>query len=198
MEDELLVKCIIVGDICVGKTSILSRFVTKTFSPEYEITIGVEFGGHRDKILSKNVKYQIWDTAGLERFKSITTSYYKKTAIAFVVFSLANCESFRNVIGWIEDVYNHSHNPDIRIVLVGNKCDLDKTVTDREIDVILKLYPEIPYYVVSAKTGRNIENLFIESVKPIVQNHIENPEIKMQGVSLRETEPTSKSCCKIW
>lgn len=124
-------KFIVVGDIAVGKSSIISRFIDNTFMPNHEYTVGVEFASKDITINNKTIKLQIWDTAGQEEFKAMTRSYYRSSAAALVVFDLTRKDTFRNVQRWVEDVKNNSHK-DVILVLVGNKCDMssmDKVVT---------------------------------------------------------------------
>ena len=98
-------KIILLGDIAVGKTSILSRFCTNTYSSDYKCSIGVEF-----KVKSLNVDQstiadlKIWDTCGDERYRAVTRQYYKESKGVILVFDLTNKESFKKLDFWIEDV----------------------------------------------------------------------------------------------
>jgi Ras-related protein Rab-2A len=83
----------------------------------------VEYGSKNIMIGNKNIKLQIWDTAGQEEFRAITRSYYRSSAAALVVFDVTRKETFRNVSRWVEDVKTNS-NKDVVMILVGNKSDL--------------------------------------------------------------------------
>lgn len=89
------------------------------------MTVGVEFGAKMLEIDKKKIKVQIWDTAGQEAFKSITRQYYKSAAGAILVYDITRKESFDNIKDWIRECTTHG-SQELRIILVGNKCDLDK------------------------------------------------------------------------
>lgn len=116
-------KFILIGDTGVGKTSLISRFITGQFNPDHEFTIGVEFGAKTITVNNRAIKLQIWDTAGQEEFKAVTRSYYRSSAAALVVFDTTRKDTFRSVARWVEDVRNNS-NKDVVLVLIGNKVDL--------------------------------------------------------------------------
>ena len=80
MSYTFLFKYIIIGDTGVGKSCMLLQFIDKRFRSKHEVTIGVEFGARMISIDNKNIKLQIWDTAGQEAFRSITRSYYRSAA----------------------------------------------------------------------------------------------------------------------
>lgn len=88
-------------------------------------TIGVEFASKIVRVGSHVVKLQIWDTAGQERFRSVTKSYYRGAAGALLVFDLTNRKSFESLKEWLRDARTLA-NPNIIIVLVGNKADLEQ------------------------------------------------------------------------
>jgi small GTP-binding protein len=88
-------------------------------------TVGVEFGSKKFKLDNHNIKAQIWDTAGQERYRSITNAYYKGSKGALVVYDISRRITFENVDRWITDLRKNS-DPDIMIILVGNKSDLEE------------------------------------------------------------------------
>ena len=96
-------KFILVGDTGVGKTSLISRFITGQFNNEHEFTVGVEFGAKTISVNNRIIKLQIWDTAGQEEFKAVTRSYYRSSAAALVVFDTTRRDTFRSVARWVED-----------------------------------------------------------------------------------------------
>lgn len=153
-------KIILVGDIAVGKTALLSRFITDTFSNEYKCNIGVEF---KVKTVfldeTKGAELHIWDTCGEERFRSVTRQYFSNANGIIVLFDLTNRITFHNVDSWLNDIRNYTEN--IEVVVIGNKCDLTskRQVYDNEInDYIQK--KQLKYYESSAKDGTNIEIIF--------------------------------------
>ena len=159
---DYIFKLILIGSSGVGKSSILKRYVHKIFISEYTCTIGVDFLMKSINISDKSIKLQLWDTAGTERFKSITTGYYRGANAAFVVFDLTSKSSFDSVGEWIENYYKYS-NPDSEkyVVLIGNKSDLKekRQITEEEIFDFAK-NNKIKYFETSAKNGENIEECF--------------------------------------
>ena len=168
-----LIKFIIIGDAAVGKSNLLVRYTSGQFKEEYQLTIGVEFGSNNVIIGDNTYRIQIWDTAGQENFRSITRSYYKNTACAIIVYEISNKKSFENISSWIEECKNTAPKS-ILMVLVGNKCDLDnREVTEEEGREFAEKNGML-FFETSAKTGKNVEELFKESVKVIDQKIKEN------------------------
>ena len=166
---DYLLKYIIIGDAAVGKSNLLLRYVHGQFKPEYQLTIGVEFGAKNIEISSKTFRIQIWDTAGQENFRSITRAYYKNSVCALVVYDISSRDSFNNVMSWIEDCKNQSPKT-IFIVLVGNKSDLeDKRQVTYEEGKELADKNELLFFESSAKEGTNVEDIFVNSAKEIAK-----------------------------
>ena len=162
-----LLKYIIIGDSAVGKSNILTQYVYEKFSEEFQSTLGVEFAAKNAVIDNKIYRIQIWDTAGAENFRSITRAYYKNSVCAFIVYDITKRETFENVQVWLDDIKNQCPQT-VLLVLVGNKLDLEN---ERQIS-----YEEgesfaqknnMYFFETSAKTGVNIENLFLKSVETI-------------------------------
>ena len=162
-----LLKYIIIGDSAVGKSNILTQYVYEKFNEEFQSTLGVEFASKN--VIIDNIIYriQIWDTAGAENFRSITRAYYKNSVCAFIVYDITQRNTFENVKLWLDDIHNQCPQTTL-LVLVGNKIDLE---SERQIS-----YEEgedfaqknnMYFFETSAKTGKNIENLFLKSVKTI-------------------------------
>ena len=171
---DYLLKYIIIGDAGVGKSNILLRYVYNTFKPEYQLTIGVEFGEKTINAKNKIFKIQIWDTAGSEQFRSITRTYYKNTVCAVVVYDITSRESFDNVINWIEDCKLNSPKS-VFITLVGNKCDLEeeRQVSTEEGSEFATRYG-LNFFETSAKNTVNIEDIFKNSVDFIAERISKN------------------------
>ena len=158
-----LFKYIIIGDSAVGKSNILLRYIHDKFNDEFQSTIGVEFGAKNIKIEDKIYRIQIWDTAGQETFRSITRAYYKNSVCACVVYDITNRNSFQNIKSWIEDCRKQSPKT-VFLVLIGNKVDLeDKREVTYEEGSIYAEKNGMLFFETSAKTGKNIEEIFIKS-----------------------------------
>ena len=170
---DYLLKFIIIGDSAVGKSNILLRYTNDSFSNEFQATIGVEFGAKNLTIDGKTYRVQIWDTAGQEQFRSITRAYYKNSVCACVVYDITNKTSFENIKSWLEDCKKKCPKS-IYFVLIGNKSDLEekREVTYEEGSIYAQKNGMI-FFETSAKTGRNINEVFIKSTNDIAKN-IEN------------------------
>ena len=131
---DQLYKIVLIGDSGVGKSSLVSRYVKGTFPKNKGATIGVEFASKNLKLRTgTNVKAQIWDTAGQERYLAITSAHYRRAVGALVVYDICKRQSFDNCEKWINDVKAQA-DPDIAIMLVGNKLDKAKSSDARDVE----------------------------------------------------------------
>ena len=126
MNDEdfdFLQKIVIVGDSGVGKSNLLLRFSKDEFHSESKATIGVDFAGVPMTVGEYYVKAQFWDTAGQDKYRAITSAYYKSANGAVLVYDIANLNSFKNVVNWVKEVRQYAE-PNVTMILLGNKSDL--------------------------------------------------------------------------
>ena len=156
---------------------------------------------------NRNIRIQIWDTAGQEAFRSITRTYYKNSTCAFIVYDITDKKSFDNVITWLNEVKDMCYK-DILICLIGNKCDLEgKRVISFEDGKSLADQNNLLFYETSAKNGINIQECFNESATILVAK-IENGQLKLDMASngiqignFPESDPNGlnnvnkKKCC---
>ena len=127
-DNDYLIKLILIGSSGVGKTSILTQFADNKFSQNYLTTIGVDFRFKTIKYENKNVKFQIWDTAGQQRFRTITSAYYKGADGVIVVYDVTQPLSFEEVDKvWVNEIESYA-DKDINVMLLGNKCDCPRKV----------------------------------------------------------------------
>jgi len=154
----------------VGKSCLLLQFTDKRFRQQHDLTIGVEFGARMININGKQIKLQIWDTAGQESFRSITRSYYRGAAGALLVYDITRRDSFNHLTRWLEEVRQNG-NPLMTIMLIGNKCDLEnrRQVSTEEGERFAKENGLI-FMETSAKTAFNVEEAFINTSKIIYDN----------------------------
>ena len=153
-------KIVVLGDISVGKTSILSRFRYGIFEPEYMPTLGIDFFSQNLFYEDKTIRLILWDTAGEERFRSLIPSYLKNADCIIIVFDITNKDSFNSLNKWLTDSKNNASEGTIYIIC-GNKSDLKekRTVNENEIDEYIKKN-ELIYVECSAKNGEGIKDLF--------------------------------------
>ncbi|XP_035678585.1 ras-related protein Rab-2A [Branchiostoma floridae] len=169
MSYAYLFKYIIIGDTGVGKSCLLLQFTDKRFQPVHDLTIGVEFGARMITIDGKQIKLQIWDTAGQESFRSITRSYYRGAAGALLVYDITRRDTFNHLTTWLEDARQHS-NSNMVIMLIGNKSDLEsrREVKKEEGEAFAREHGLI-FMETSAKTAANVEEAFINTAKEIYE-----------------------------
>ncbi|GKT27397.1 Ras-related protein Rab-2 [Aduncisulcus paluster] len=167
MSYDYLFKYIIIGDTAVGKSCLLLQFTDKRFQPIHDLTIGVEFGTRTIELQKKSIKLQVWDTAGQDNFRSITRSYYRGAAGALLVYDITRRTTFEHLTTWLEDARELA-SPNMTIMLVGNKADLDKSreVERAEGEEFAKRHGLI-FIETSAKTAENVEKAFIDTARSI-------------------------------
>ncbi len=154
MHDYVL-RIVLVGEAMVGKTSLCETLSIGKNSSSYQATIGVDFSiSDINTLDGKKVKCQLWDTAGCERFRSITKSYYQNAGVILLMFDLSNKQSFADVYYWIQEIKKFGDDG-TKILLVGNKSDLTHAVDSDEINEFVKMYNGITYVEASVKTDYN-------------------------------------------
>ena len=170
---DMIFKIVLIGDTSVGKTNILSKYLSDEFDPDSKATVGVEFGTKNFKIENNIVKVQIWDTAGQERYRSITNAYYKGAKGSLLVYDITNKKSFENLDRWISDLKTNGDS-NISIVLLGNKSDLEnlRQISTEEGKQKAEFY-KFAFMETSALNGHNIEKAFDELISDVYKNHKE-------------------------
>ena len=157
-------KIVLLGDIAVGKTSIFQRFIEKDMSKDHNPTIGCcyNFINIEEKDYTKRI--ELWDTAGQERFHSLAALYYKNAQAALVVYDVTNKNSLSQAQKWIDEL-NEKANPNILIILAGNKIDMvdDRTISEEQGKNFAEEYGLL-FKEVSALKNTNIKELFNEIV----------------------------------
>lgn len=161
MSYAYLFKYIIIGDTGVGKSCLLLQFTDKRFQPVHDLTIGVEFGARLINIEQHQIKLQIWDTAGQESFRSITRSYYRDAAGALLVYDITRRESFNHLSRWLEEARQNG-NPNMTIMLIGNKSDLEhrRAVSTQEGQLFAQ-ENGLVFLETSAKSASNVETVSV-------------------------------------
>eukprot|EP00735_Rhodelphis_limneticus_P005649 TRINITY_DN1758_c0_g1::TRINITY_DN1758_c0_g1_i2::g.25219::m.25219 TRINITY_DN1758_c0_g1::TRINITY_DN1758_c0_g1_i2::g.25219 ORF type:complete len:211 (-),score=23.29,sp/P61107/RAB14_RAT/65.24/2e-95,Ras/PF00071.17/6e-55,Miro/PF08477.8/3.8e-13,Arf/PF00025.16/2.8e-10,MMR_HSR1/PF01926.18/0.00016,Gtr1_RagA/PF04670.7/0.053,AAA_24/PF13479.1/0.13 TRINITY_DN1758_c0_g1_i2:248-880(-) len=169
---EYIFKYIIIGDMGVGKSCLLYRFTEKKFVADAPHTIGVEFGTRVLDVCGTPIKLQIWDTAGQERFRAVTRSYYRGSAGVLLAYDITNRNSFLHCQSWLTDARTLT-NPMTIIILIGTKSDLaigrDREVSYEEATAFADQNGLI-FLETSAKTGANVEEVFLRTANQIYQN----------------------------
>ena len=158
---EYLFKIILIGSSGVGKSSILQRYMKKTFDENYKITIGVDFLMKTLTINKQLVKLQVWDTAGQEKYKSLTKFFYKDAAMVILVYDITRRESFDNLKNyWYKEIQEYGEK-DIVLGIAGNKSDLydNEAVPEKEARDFAKSINAI-FALTSAQNNSGVTKLF--------------------------------------
>ena len=155
-DSDITFKLIIIGDSGVGKSCLALKAIKNIFEDYYSPTIGFEFLTYSTKVEDRNIKLQVWDTCGQEVYRSLITSFYRNSSLAIIVYSIDSEESFRHIETWLNDVKTLS-NPNIKIVLIGNKNDLEdqRKISKEKGENFYKDHKLSLFMETSAKTGFN-------------------------------------------
>ena len=193
------IKILLCGNSGVGKTSIFKRYYENKFEANYTTSIGIDFQtkeiNHNDKLYS----IHLIDTAGEERFRSITSSYFRMADYYLLVFDLANKNSLIALSEWIELLKEHVEKP--KYIILGNKSDLERNkISDEEINDalsdkdIFKINDE-NFLKVSAKTGENINEAFEYLLDIIEQNNNNKGEQIIITTQKVKNKKKKMKCC---
>lgn len=164
-------KVVLLGEGCVGKTSIVLRYVEDKFNPQHISTLQASF--LTKKVTLDNgtkVQLNIWDTAGQERFHALGPIYYRGSHGAILVYDITDQDSFQKVKNWVKEL-KRMLGAEIILVIAGNKIDLEEQRTVMEDDAVA--YAEsvgAHYFETSAKNNDNVEEVFVELTRLMVQH----------------------------
>lgn len=156
--EKITIKILLLGDSDIGKTQLVERYITNNFSEISHATIGPNIKSRNIYINGATVQADICDTPGLERFQSINVLAFRGMNGAIVVFDLSELNSFNHVKHYFSEIYENSKNK-VATILLGNKCDLDHSVADKDIK-LLEEELNTKYFEVSAKNGTNVDDAF--------------------------------------
>ena len=197
-------KIITLGDSQVGKTCLIYRFADNTFIDSYLSTIGIDSKSKVVKLdKDRKIKLIVYDTAGQERFKSLSANYIKKADGILIVYDVTNKQSFINVENWIKSA-KEDMNKNIPIYLIGNKSDLEeeRQISEENGRNISEQY-NLKFYETSCRTGKNIEKCF-QDMGNELYNTIEEKKNKKEGqdnkddyesLQIEIREGKKKKCC---
>ena len=174
MDKSVNIKLLLLGDPSVGKTTFLWKYMNNQYKNNYDLTIGVDYATKVIKIDDKKINLQIWDTAGQESFRAITTSYFRSANCALIFFDVSNIDSYNNVQYWVSTYLSMSNNSKNSIFLLGNKCDnIMRDVSNRDcLDLANSL--NILYSEISVKSNT------INDLNDIIFTLLNNIDLKQQ------------------
>jgi len=210
-EGALTCKVVLIGESGVGKTSIISRYITNTFKSQLMATSGANFVTKNliledDKEESQSIKFEIWDTAGQERYRSLAKVFYKNAAVCILVYDITRRSSLDAIKNyWFKEIKENAQK-DVILALVGNKDDMYQfeEITNDEGIAFSKEIDSI-YRRTSAKSGEGIDELFrlvgqkFLNPNSINTTNMTNEELKKHGDKLKrekiKNEQKKRNCC---
>ncbi|XP_070574568.1 ras-related protein Rab-22A-like isoform X2 [Ptychodera flava] len=187
------IKLCLLGDSGVGKSSLVQRFVSDTFNTHSQPTIGASFMSKTLVVDDQSYKFQIWDTAGQEKYRGLAPMYYRGAAAAVIVYDITRESSFSAVKMWVRELEQYGPH-DVVLAIAGNKCDL---VDQREVlcEEAEKYADQIgaTFIETSAKTAANVTQIFTAITRKLPA------EVIIQHNTVRPQPPparsSKKSCC---
>ena len=168
----------------MGKSCVILRYIEDDFPLNIMSSIGVDFKSKQLEMDDRLIKMQIWDTAGHEKFRTITTSYYKSAQAIIILYDITDQSTFDHVKNWMVEIDKFAKQGVLRVI-VGNKKDLeDKRQVSEEVAKSFAEKNGIKFMEVSAKNNINIEELFLDIVKSLLEKHLKsiNDNPSMSGV----------------
>lgn len=185
------IKLVLVGDSGVGKSSLLLRFTTSDTFNAIPVTIGVDFKKKALTLRDKRLDVTIWDTAGQEKFRTLTNTYYRNAAGIIFVYDVTRRETFTNVAdAWFEEVQVYSPTQDFIKMVVGNKVDreTERAVTKEEGVELARKYGCL-FIECSAKTSFNVDATFNELLEKILDSsHLLRKSTSEEKISIRHQD----------
>ena len=191
------IKIITLGNSAVGKSSFILKYTDNVFSLDYLTTLGVDYKHKKIKLKNgKDVRLRIFDTAGQERFKSVSASFIKKADGVILIYDIGEKDSFEAVENWIKSIREIGKDK-LPIILVGNKCDL----SDDKRQVSLKEGQDkanefnIPFYETSCKEGINIKEVFEKLIDDIIEKGNKNLMGEFKILNKGKKGKKKEKCC---
>lgn len=209
---DLTFKLIMIGNAGVGKSCLSLKGTTGNFEENYVATVGFDFFSFYAKINDKIIRLQIWDTCGQEGYRSLVQNFYKGTALSVLVYAINDMKSFNEIKDWVKQLRIFAA-VDVKMFLVGNKCDLENDrVVQKQQGMQLQNDENFHcFYETSAKTGVNAEEIFIRAAKLLylslkkkeeipgdikVDEKTEQKNVKLQKELLvKDKNRKKKGCC---
>lgn len=169
-----ILKVIVLGDVGVGKTSLLDQYVNRKFSNVYKATLGVDFLSKTISIDNRLAKMEIWDSAGQDRFQSMGVAYYRGADCCVLVYDVTRPKSLQHLDMWKDEFLVQASPVDpenFPFVLLANKVDLvdQRVVNSKKALAWCEQNNDVPYFEVSAKEAINVEEAFQTIAKRALQ-----------------------------
>lgn len=191
------IKLVLLGDSGVGKTSIVTQFVSGSAPENVNPTIGAAFVTKDVTIDGQNLELLIWDTAGQEVYRGLAPMYYRSALIAFIVYDVTKNESFDSVSYWIRELKTNVEE-NIVILVCGNKVDLeDKRTVEFQTAQNMATENGALYAETSATTGTGVDRMFQMAISTLLKQRSPGQVAPKQGVDLdsKQEKKDKGGCC---
>ena len=194
-QPEYMIKLLLLGDLSVGKSSFIYRFIYDKFNPGEMQTSELELKTADIIVDKKNVRVQLWDTVGQEKYKSITKNLMSRVQGIILIFDLSNKETFKNIKSWINLIKEQCGHK-MPILIVGNKIDLEEERFIKKEDAKAHFKKEKYKYVeTSCLNGHNIKKAIIRICKIIIDSQNVRKDISFSLSNSNISDNKKKHCC---
>ena len=180
-DHDYFMKVVLVGNSAVGKSSLMLRFADNQFQSNYVNTIGVDFRFKIVTVDGARVKIQIWDTAGQEKFRTMTSTYYKSSDAVVVVYDMTEEKSYREIENyWVDEISQHVDN--VIPVVLANKSDLKsrQQVDSAAARELVIAGSRVVFFEVSAKEDSNVWEAFEEMARRFIEKKKEKRKMRRE------------------
>ncbi len=195
---DYLFKVVIVGTSETGKTSIVNRYCDGYFTNSFITTICVDFKIKTIEIKGKKLKILHFDSAGQERFRSLTTNYYRNAHGVLLVYDVHDLFTFEKLENWIKQVNENLDEAKVVKYIVGNKIDLTNKIDVITLNSLLSKH-SYKHFLVSAKENLNIDKMFINLYTDILNEYQASTLLdrdKLSSLKIENKSSSKSSCCK--
>ncbi len=187
---DILLKAIMLGDSSVGKTNLLTRYTEDRFEENAKNTVGLDLKTKVCRLNGKGIKVNIFDTAGQERFRSLTPVNFQKVDLVVLVYDIARRLTFERMPAWLELVRLHCQ-PKVVILVIGNKIDLEseRNVTGEEGGRFADECGGF-FFETSARTNENecVQKAFDAVIKKAGEEYLKNDKIEEEALQKERSE----------
>ena len=190
------VKIIMVGAINVGKTSLVTKYATGKNPGKTKTTKNASYIIKRKNINGIYYDIKLWDTAGQEKFKSLTKLFVKDSKIALLVYSIDSEESFKALDDWLKLV-KRANDDDIILGLIANKIDLasDNTISIEQGKEYADKIGAAFKATSAIMENENIDDIIDILFQKYYQNHLNNTNSLSLTISMDDSRTQKEGCC---
>jgi len=190
-------KVLVVGNSMVGKSVLMYRFVDDTYDTSLTTTIGIDFKIKTIDLDGKRIKLQIWDTAGQDRYKTLTHNYYRGAHGVMLVYDITDKKSFEDVKTWIRSI-DQNCDTSVQKILLGNKCDLeDQRVVSKESGQQFAINYGLKFLETSSKESINVEEAFTTIARDIKAFHDQRMSVFISDAQTIKVDPSAQKLIRI-